>query len=124
MGTSTHFVLNRIVSRRVVSCRPVFERPGLNWRNTNPAYRRSRPTFCIPQGYSMIVFRDSEAVGDSKLDVLVRVLYAVALNRIVSIGVVSYSERAKRARSPPRCLLYLSQRHEAWRTFSTGNASQ
>ena len=84
------------------------------WSSSRKGYRtrltvRPRPTFCIPQGHSMIAFRDSEAAGDSKLAVLVRVLYAVALNRIVSTGVVSCSERAKRACCPPRCLLYLSR---------------
>src|SRR5205807_5602217 len=34
--------------------------------------------------------RDREASGDSKLDVLVRIQYAAALNRSVSLGVVSY----------------------------------
>ena len=33
----------------------------------------------------MIAVRDREAPGDSKLDVPVRIQYAVALNRIVSI---------------------------------------
>jgi len=38
LGTNTHLVPNRVVSLGVVGCRPVFERAGLNWRNTNPAY--------------------------------------------------------------------------------------
>ncbi len=38
--------------------------------------------------------RDREASGDSKLNVLVRIQYAAALNRSVSLGVVPYSERA------------------------------
>ncbi len=38
--------------------------------------------------------RDCEAPGDSKLDVLVRIQYAAALNRSVSLGVVPYSEGA------------------------------
>jgi hypothetical protein len=38
--------------------------------------------------------RDREAPGDSKLDVLVRIQDAAALNRSVSLGVVPYSERA------------------------------
>ena len=38
MGTSTLLVPNRIVSHGVVRCRPVFEKAGLNWRKTNPAY--------------------------------------------------------------------------------------
>jgi hypothetical protein len=38
--------------------------------------------------------RGREARGDSKLDVPVRIQYAAALNRSVSLGVVLYSERA------------------------------
>ncbi len=49
MGTSTHLVPSRIVSQHVARCRPVFETAALNYRESNPAYRRSRPTFCIPQ---------------------------------------------------------------------------
>ena len=38
--------------------------------------------------------RNREAEGDSKSGVLVRIQYAAALNRSVSLGVVSYSESA------------------------------
>ena len=38
--------------------------------------------------------RDREAPGDRKSDVLVRIQYAAALNRSVSLGVAPYSERA------------------------------
>ncbi len=42
--------------------------------------------------------RDREAPGNSKLDVLVRVQYAAALNRSVTLGVVPYSLGAGRLR--------------------------
>jgi len=38
LGTSTHPVPSRIVSQRVVRCRPVFHMANLNWRKKNPAY--------------------------------------------------------------------------------------
>ena len=40
----------------------------------------------------------SRSKGDSKLGVLVRIQYAVALNRGVSLGVVSYPEWVGRVR--------------------------
>ncbi len=47
--TSTHPVRSRTQSRGVVRCRSVFRRGGSNSPTRNPAYRRSRPTFCIPK---------------------------------------------------------------------------
>jgi hypothetical protein len=47
--TSTHPVRSRTQSRGVVRCRSVFRRGGSNSPTQNPAYRRSRPTFCIPK---------------------------------------------------------------------------
>jgi len=38
LRTSTHLVRSRIVSLRVVRCRPAFEIAKLNSQNQNPAY--------------------------------------------------------------------------------------
>src|SRR3989449_10547496 len=38
LRTSTHLIRSRIVSLRVVRCRPVFEMAKLNSQNQNPAY--------------------------------------------------------------------------------------
>lgn len=106
---STHPVRSRTQSHSVAMCRFVFRMVGAISPTPNPAYVRSRPTFCIPSRHGKIAVRDREASGDSKLDVPARVQYAVVLNRIVSIGVVSCSGRA-------RPLLRFSRRKQAWRT--------
>lgn len=47
--TSTHPVRSRTQSRGLVTCRSIFRRGGSISPAQNPAYVRSRPTFCIPE---------------------------------------------------------------------------
>ena len=49
LRTSTHLVRSRMGSLRVARYRPVLEMAKLNSQTQNPAYVRSRPTFCIPK---------------------------------------------------------------------------
>ena len=60
----------------------------IEYRSTGGHERKRRDTV----GHDVRPVRDCEASGDSKLDVLVRIQYAAALNRWVSLGVVLYSD--------------------------------
>jgi hypothetical protein len=80
--TSTHPVRSRIQSQGVVRCHSVFRMGWVISPRRNPAYRRSRPTFCSPKtarsGRQIAVFASDLAAARRLADSIQRAAATVS----------------------------------------------